>query len=299
MPGGRTFGAGRFFLELDGLPSGFLRSVDGGAISAEVVSVPGQAYFDGKHLGRVLYEDFAIELDLSLEAAVYEWIANTLIGKHLRRDGSITAVDTQLKARSERAFFRALITEVTVPAMDASSKEPAFLTVRFAPEYTRMKKGSGATVKSSTAKQKAWQASNFKLEIDGVDCTKVNKIEAFTVRQAVVRDDVGESRDFEREPARLEFPNLRISVPESSAQTWIDWFDDFVVKGNDDSSNERTGTLTFLTPDRKTPLGKVAFFNLGIFRLEREPQPAGVDAVARLRADLYCERLELNVGSKA
>src|SRR3954452_17825468 len=111
MPGGRTFSAGRFLLELDGTPVGFVRSVEGGAISAEVVSVHGQSYFDEKHLGRVQYGDFALELDLSLDASVYDWIANTFNGKPQRRDGSIVAVDTQFKARSEIQFFQALLTE--------------------------------------------------------------------------------------------------------------------------------------------------------------------------------------------
>jgi hypothetical protein len=299
MPGGRTFGASRFVLELDGNPVGFLRSAEGGAISAEVVSVHGQSYFDEKHIGQVRYEDFALELDLSLDASVYDWIAKTFIGKPQRRDGSIIAVDTQFKARSELQFFQALLTEVAVPVMDAGSKDAAFLTVKFAPEYTRMKKGSGASIKISTAKQKAWHVSNFKLEIDGLDCTKVSKIEAFTVKQAVVRDDIGDVRQVVREPSRLDFPNLRISVAESAAQTWSDWFDDFVVKGNDDSTKERQGKLTFLAPDLKQALGEVALFGLGIFRLEREPQVAGIETVSRLRADLYCERMELGVSLKS
>ena len=62
--------------------------------------------------GRVQYEDFALELDLSLDASVYDWIANTFNGKPQRRDGSIVAVDTQFKARSEIQFFQALLTEV-------------------------------------------------------------------------------------------------------------------------------------------------------------------------------------------
>jgi phage tail-like protein len=138
MPGGRAFSAGRFLLELDGIPCGFLHSVEGGAIRADVVAVPGQSYFDEKHLGQLRYEDFVVRLDLSLEKAVYDWITDTWNGKWRRRDGSIVAVDVQLKAVSEHQFFQALLTEVTVPAMDAASKDPAYLTMKFAPEYTRM-----------------------------------------------------------------------------------------------------------------------------------------------------------------
>jgi hypothetical protein len=114
------------------------------------------------------------------------------------------------------------------------------------------------------------------------------------VKQVVVTNDVGEVRHFEKEPAKLEFSNLQISLAEAGAQTWTDWFDDFVVKGNADSTKERKGRLAFLSPNLKTTLAEIAFFNLGIFRLAREPQSAGAETVSRLRADLYCERMEFS-----
>ena len=108
-------------------------------------------------------------------------------------------------------------------------------------------------------------------------------------------DDVGEERIAVKEPTRIEFPNLRVTLAASGADTWTAWFDDFVVKGNNDQGKERNGKLTFLSADLKTPLGVVSFFNLGIFRLEPEPQRAGVEAIARVIAGLYCERMELAV----
>jgi phage tail-like protein len=289
------FAAGRFALELDGTLCGFLRSVEGGAITADVISEPlGSTYFRKKHIGQPRYEELALQLDLALDKSVYQWIADTWTGKSPRHDGSIVAVSSQQKAVSERRFFRAFLSEVTVPAMDAASKEPAFLTVKLAPEFHRAKAGSGATAKIPVAKKKAWLPSNFKLEIDGLDCKKVSKIDALTVKQKAAEDAIGELRDFAKQPTQLEFPNLRITLAESSSQTWTSWFDDFVVKGLSGDANEKNGKLSFLSTDLKTVLGEVAFFNLGIFRLEPEPQ-AVAEAVARIRADLYCERMELKV----
>jgi hypothetical protein len=62
------------------------------------------------------------------------------------------------------------------------------------------------------------------------------------------------------------------------------------VKGNNDATKERNGTLSFLTRDHKSALLEIKLFNLGIFRRAPEPQAAGVEQVARLQADLYCER---------
>ena len=295
MPGVRASAAGRAALEIEGVVCGFVQSAAGGAITADVLTLPGQGAFAEKQLGRVRYEELELELDLSLDELVYDWIAASWKGSYSRRDGSIAATDAAGKAVSEREFFRGLVTEVTVPTLDAASKDRVFLTVKVGPEYTRFKKGSGKSVKSTAGRQKEWQGSNFKLEIDGLDSTRVSKVEAFTVKQTLVHDDIGEKRDLVAGPGGLDFPNLRVALAASGADTWTAWFDDFVVKGNNDATKERDGKLTFLAADRSTRLGEVSFFNLGIFRLEAERQQAGVDAVARLVADLYCERMEIAV----
>lgn len=293
MTRARSSAAGRFLLALDGVESGFLKSVAGGAVTADVVSAHGGGYYDEKHLGEVRYEPVTLRLDLSLAHAVYDWITATWTGKAQRHDASIVAVSAQLKAISERTFSRALLTEATIPAADAAAKEAAFLAVKLAPEEVRTAKGSGAAVKAPVSKQKAFLPSNFKLAIDKLDCSKVSKIDSFTVKQTTAPEAGGDVRVARRAPSRVEFPNLRISLAESSAQTWNAWLEDFVVKGNNDSTKERNGTLSFLTPDHTSTLLEVKLFNLGIFRLAAEA--GGAEHIARLQADLYCERMELKV----
>ncbi len=145
------------------------------------------------------------------------------------------------------------------------------------------------------AAQKVWLPSNFRLQIDGLDCSKVNKIDSFTVKQTVI-DDVGESRDFVKEPGKLEFPNLVITLAESTVATWQDWFEDFVIKGNVGDDKERTGTLEFLSPNLVDTLATIKFFNLGIFRLSSEKSESNADNIRRVKAELYCERMEFSYG---
>jgi phage tail-like protein len=295
MPPSRPFAAGRPILELDGVVCGALQSAAGGAIAADVVTVRGQGFFDEKHLGQVMFEDLELQLGLSLDRSVYDWISASWLGKASRRDGTILATDFAGKAVSEREFFRGLLTAVTLPALDAASKDAAYLSLKISPEYTRFRRASGGAVKLPGGKQKEWLASRFRLDIDGLDTGRVSKVDALSVTQAVVRDQPGETRGSEKLAGRLEFPNLRVTVAASDADTWTAWFDDFVVRGNDDASRERNGKLTFLAADGKTPLAEVSLFSLGIFRLEPEAQEAGADTIARIVADLYCERMELAV----
>ena len=291
---GRSTVSGHFFLNLDGVPCGFVKSVDGGGIAAEVIHEPsGPRHFVKKHIGPLKYEDFTLQIGLSMTKVVYDWIVASWAGNATRKNGAIIDVDYRLEARSAREFFNALITETTIPAMDASSKEPAYLTLKLAPESTRFKKASGKVMGADgKGRQKLWLPSNFRLEIAGLDCKRVSRIEAFAVKQHISAHDSGKGRDYLKEPGRLEFPNLKIALPESAAQTWMDWHEDFVIKGNNDESREKQGALVFLASDRKRELARVNFYNLGIFRLAPEKTEASADRIKRLTVELYCERME-------
>jgi len=293
MAGTRSYVSGSFMFNLQGVKCGFLKAVDGGAISAEVIEEKlGPDFFVKKHIGQPKYEDIELTIGFELVQDVYDWIAASWNMNYARKDGSIVATDANLQAKSERQFYHALITEVTIPALDGAAKDPAFLTVKFSPEYTREVKAAGKLIAPKPEAQKRFLPSNFRLEIDGLDCTKVNKIDSLTVKQTVGTDDIGDARDIVKEPGKLEFPNLRITLAEAGAQTWVDWFEDFVINGNNDESKEKGGRIVLLSPDRKQELGRVELH--GIFSLRRQA-PTG-EAVARVVAELYCERMELRIG---
>lgn len=45
-----------------------------------------------------------------------------------RKSGEIVALNFEVKAKAERAFYEALVTEIGMPAMDGASKAPATIT---------------------------------------------------------------------------------------------------------------------------------------------------------------------------
>jgi hypothetical protein len=230
---------------------------------------------------------------------VYQWINASWSGNSIRKSGAVVAADQRYVAVSQREFFNALITEVTFPKLDGSSKEPAYLTLKCAPEYTRTAKASGGITPVAKADQKVWLSSNFRVAIDGLDCTKVSAVESFTVKQSVVKNDIGEARDYVKIPGRLEYPNLTITLAESSVKSWHDWFDDFVIKGNCDDSREKSGSIGLLAPNLTDELMRIDLFNVGIFSLASEKRDTSAESVARVTAQLYCERMALQFGSGA
>jgi len=294
----RSYVSGNFFFQMDGVKCGFVKSVDGGTITAEVINEPaGPQYFVKKHIGTPKYEDFTMQIGFSMSKAIYDWIQASWAMNYQRKNGAIVACDYKLDAKSQREFFNALITETGIPACDGASKEPAYLTLKLAPEYTRNTKASGkASGEYGKNEQKLWLPQNFRLSIDGLDCTKVAKVDAFTVKQTAVTDDIGDARDYLKEPGKLEFPNLKITMSEVASQTWWDWHEDFVIKGNNDEGREKGGTIEFLSPNRQDVLLTIKFFNLGIFKMGSDKMDANADAIKRCSAELYCERMEFQYG---
>ncbi len=294
-----AYSAGHFSLEIGGQTAGYLKSIEGGGVKAEVVETqqPGET-FANKHITGVLFEEVSIQVDLSLDPLFYQWISDTLKRKKARRDISVVSVDSSYKVRGREDFTNALITEITFPACDGASKEPAYLTVKFAPENVRFTKGDGSKLKGPvTTKKKKWLSSNFRLQIDGLDCSRVTNIAPFTIQQLVAADDIGAGREREKQPVRLEFGDLIISSLETGAQTFMDWQEDFLIKGNCGDEMEKSGTLTYLAPDQ-SEMGAISFSHLGIFRFALARRDDSSDLPRRVEAGLYVEQVELMVGGQ-
>jgi hypothetical protein len=84
-----------------------------------------------------------------------------------------------------------------------------------------------------------------------------------------------------------------MTLSQTGAESIENWFESFVIRGENDDSKEKSGELTFLTPDRTTPLFTIKFNHLGIFELMPLEGNAG-DAVPRLVAAMYCESMEFS-----
>ena len=284
---------GEYYLfSVGGANQGLLKSVDGGAISAAVVVEPvGSDGIERKHVGQPKYENLTLEIRFPLPQIVDTWIMDSWAGRSARYDCIVTALDQQLQAKSARQFLKSRITATAIPACDSTNfrASSGYLAVSVVPEAVQSVQGTTPDP-SYSFHQIAWLPSKFKLEIDGLDCTKVTRIDPFTVKQEDITDDIGDARDAQKQTGQQVFPNLRITIEASNAQTWQAWFDDFVIAGNNGDSMEKSGTLTFLDANGPAQLLQIKFEHLGIFRLV-PTKPDLNEPSDCLIADLYCERM--------
>jgi phage tail-like protein len=303
----RGYTAGKFALVVGNVSAGWVQSIEGGHVSADViVEKIGADNLYHKHLAGHKYEDITINCGAGMSKGFYEWLKSSFDRQHKRMDGAIHTCDYDGNIVSTLEFHQALISEMGFPALDAASKDAAKMTVKIAPEWTVHSHGDGKRVDPSgfslgMGQQKQWAPANFRINIDGcaTACKKVNKIEALALKQKVVENPHGaQPHATEKEPAHLETPNLVITMAQSHADEFYDWHKSFVIDGRNGQAEERTGTLEYLTPDFQT-LFTLNFRGLGIFKLNPEKVEAGSENIRRVKAEMYCEEINFAYSGNA
>jgi len=291
----RQLSAGHYALQLEGVSAGFLKSIDGGATFAEVIEEGGIGGFTRKVPGRPKYENLELEAGLSLSPAFYELVSEFVKGGTGRHDGSVVAIGVDLKPQSELAYHDAFVTKVRFPWLDASSKEEASLGVTLAPEQLQWAPTQASKLPSFGIHEK-WLRSNFRLELGSLPCNRVKKIEAFTVKTQVQEADDGSQGGFSREPGAFEVSNLKVTISKADLAPWADWFESFVIGGENGQDDELEGKITYLSPTLE-PLGHVVLKQVGIFLLDHFA-PSADDAIGTFVVELYVEGVEFHHGAE-
>jgi hypothetical protein len=284
---------GKIGLTLSGSSAGFVSSAEGGSAFGDVVNEKvGPDPFVRKHLGGVKYEDITLKVGTSMSKAFYSWITSSVAGRAPKLSGAIVGADANFKIFTEMNFFNALISEVGFPALDAASKDSAKMTVKFSPEFTRTAAKTGGSLPGGQVKSFKWLASNFKFTLGGVDTSHVSKIDTLAIKMNF-------SSDSERGGSvlqEIDIPNFKLTLPESQAQDFIAWHEDFVIKGNNSSENEKKGSLTFLSSDLKTELFRLDLAGVGIFALDHDPLVTGATGIRHVNAQLYVDQMSFSAG---
>jgi hypothetical protein len=226
------------------------------------------------------------------------WIANFFTGNCERKNGAIVAGDFYYKERARREFTEALITELTFPKLDAQDKNTVYMNVTLGVESIDYKKGDGSKtldMTGNTEAQKAWKACNFTFSLDGFkdQCTRVTKIDSFTVKLPVIEYHSGGSRTTTKTPTMIEYPNLTFYVPEPDAQAFDDHFKKRGIQG--EVPGRLNGELTTFDNAWATKF-TLQLFNCDIINITPDKLDATSEEIKLVKIDLYVERMSFNYG---
>jgi hypothetical protein len=300
-----SYTSNHFKVEFDqGRGGAYLRAVEGGFAKATLVSEPvGSDTLRVHHTATREIDPVTMEVGMSECKDIIRWLSDSMDKSHSRRSGAIVHADFNLEQRFMHQFRDALIMEAAFPALDAASKDSAYLKVKFMPEWveTRRQRGPRIDQVPSSPIQKSWNVSAFRLNIDGIDLSRgVNKIDAFTIKQGVKPLHIGGELYPELVATKLEIPELSVTVSVEHAESLIKWHERFVRAGAKDKEEEKSGSIEFLSPNRGQTMFDISLENVGIKGLSLIRSDAGGDAIKRVKVDLYVGNMKFgSLGSMA
>ena len=284
-------------LVLDSTACDTLRGLSGGAITAEVFTVNTPGNYAAKQHGLPTYEPISVDVNLNMTSYLFAWIADAWNANQKRLNGCVLFSDQAGKPISELQFLDGLISEVTIPLCDVNSAATTPVSVVITPRATRQVPGAQTAITASASHGSAWSSHSFILDINGLNCLGVTRIETFTVKQQMIIQKVVDEKGVEillPIAGRANFPNLKITLTERSAQSWRDWAKDFLVKGNSGQNGRKDGFLRFTKePPSSAPISMIHLYNIGICKVGPAPMDANGEGLGKVVAELYCERMEL------
>ena len=297
------------YLEIGGVACGTVQKAAGGDLRATVVEGSDLSKYSGalkKQPARPpAFAPLVITVGFPLAQPIADWIGDVCANRETRKTVRLVETDATGTVRLGTDWYDTELVEVDFPALDASDKSDALLTLTFMP-VSSLPVATGG--KFDTSKYSAATrinisvpCANFALAVDGLETSSVNRIEALTIKRSptALAGDVRSTGTGLPSSATTEYSNLVVSVSESHATTWHAWFDDFIVKGNSFDTQEKGGTLTLLDSTRSQTAFTLQFFNLGILRITPPAFDASTEEIVRDQAELYCEMMIFTAGGSA
>ena len=294
MESERPYTSGHFALDIMGADAGFLKKFDGLQMEADIVTNDlGAAGIQKKHITNIRWTPAKATLGIGMGKAMYTIIQRAFDAQQKPFDGALQVADFNYKIRSSLNFTGAILTSVTFPKMDGSSKEAAYFDLEWEAETVRWLRGDNSDLRRPSApQQKAWLCSNFRFEMGGLPCHRVATIDSFTWECAMVRDAI---REPARRPGKVTVPNITVEVSMADYDGWFQAAKKWFVDGQHEAKDEMPGAIVFLGPDMKTEIGRVTLKNCGFAKFSRGAFEANSERVARFSCEFYVEDMEFAI----
>ena len=293
----RSHTAGRFSLDVDGYNVGFLKKFSGMAMEADIVANDlGPDNVQKKHVANIKWTPGKATVGIGMGKGMYDWIQAAFDRNYITKDGAFTSADFNYKAMSRLEFQRALVTSVTIPKLDGSSKDAAYFDVEFEAEQVRWSKGGGEDIRGKIGpKQKAWLCSNFRVEIGSLPCSRVATVDSFTWKCSVSADQVGIFREPTKHPAKVTVPEIKLTISHADHDAWAQAAKKWFVDGHHLEGDEMTGRIVFLDPNMTDELGEVELQNVGFKKFSDEDSEANSEKIKRFSVELYVEQMKFKI----
>src|SRR5262249_42714380 len=155
---------------LDGYHCAYIKEISGGEAEADVATHDhGPMNMQTKQMANFKFAPFKAKVGIAQGGAMNDWITASFNRDYATKSGAVIAGDFNYKATHRIDFINALITTVTIPTLDGSAKDAAYIDVEWECENVLHTPGHGEDIKGDYGvKQKQWTPSMFKFDLAGM-----------------------------------------------------------------------------------------------------------------------------------
>ena len=295
----RSATAGRFVLELDGNHCAYIKEISGGEAEADIGTIDhGPLNMQTKMMTNFKFTPFKCKMGVAQGGALNEWIKASFDRAYATKSGAIIAGDFNYKATHRVDFVNALVTGVTVPALDGAGKEAAFIDVEWEAENVLHTPGGGQAIPSEYGtKQKQWTPSMFRFDLAGLTdaCKRVSKIDSFSWKQKLATDSIGSQRIMTKHPAAVTVPDIKVTLSAADFEPWRAWAQAWFQDGKCTHEFHKDGTIEFLSPDMATVIGTIELKQCGLKKVTAPALKANSEEISRVTVELFVEEMRFNM----
>lgn len=284
-------------LEVDGTPIGYLKKFSGLDMEGDIVTNDlGPDNIQMKNMSNIKWTPAKCTVGIGMAQKLWGWMQAAFDKAFVTYSGAFVVADFDGKAQSRATFMNALITSITVPKLDGSSKEAGYFDIEFEPDSVRWEKEKGDAITApASGKQKSWLCCNFLVEIDGLPCQRVASVDAFTWKCGVVPNAIGMFREATKHPAKVTVPDLKLSISYADYPAWSERAKRWFIDGNHVQNNHLHGRIAFLAPNMKDELGEITLDGVGFKKFSQESSEANAEKIKRFSVELYVETMKFKM----
>lgn len=188
------------------------------------------------HPGRPTYGNITFRTGIDTAPDITEWINGLFKGHPNTREGWV--FNRGPRQTTSMKCSGVLPVKWSAPECDSHRSIPSGLQMDLAMTDVSIDHSQSPP---SSAKQKAWLCSNFRLRIGDLPCSRVNKIESITIKQRSL-DDL--DHDLWSD---LTTSDLIFTIPTSDMEPFMEWFNE-----GKEGPGARDAKISYLNRDGST-----------------------------------------------
>jgi hypothetical protein len=256
--------------------------------------------------GRTSAPDIAFRCGTGMSTDFYDWIKDAFDRQCPSKSGAVVVSNSSFKQIARAPWERGLLAEVSLPALDIYSNDPAELRARIKPEEPKAPGPQamspqplsqaplcGVMKPLQPPVRKNWLSNGFSLQIAGLEdaCRRITAVEAITLRVRPCNPFDVRATPFKERSEEVDLPDLVITLPEAFAGPFSDWLES--------GAFEKKGTLSYLSADGKAELFRLDFSGLVAFRLAVDKTGPTLGLSRRVKVEMACEPLAFSYTNAA